>query len=51
MVLGREDETSTGAIVQQKVEAPAEGFGKAERVADKRWRRDKSGATTMTTIL
>ncbi len=40
-----------GAIVQQKVEAPAEGFGKAERAADKRRRRDKSGATTTTTIL
>jgi hypothetical protein len=40
-----------GTIAQQKVEAPAEGFGKAERAADKRRRRDESGATTMMTIL
>jgi hypothetical protein len=40
-----------GAIVQQKVEALAEGFGKAERAADKRQRRGKSGTTTTTTIL
>ena len=40
-----------GAIARQKVEAPAEGFGKAERTADKRRRHDDSGATTTTTIL
>ncbi len=40
-----------GAIACQKVEAPAEGFGKAERMADKRWRRDDRGTTTTTTIL
>ena len=40
-----------GAIVRQKVEAPAEGLGKAERAADTRWWRDKSGATTTTIIL
>ncbi len=38
-----------GAIARQKVETPAEGFGKAERMADKRRRRDDSGATTTTT--
>ncbi len=40
-----------GAIAQQKVEVPAEGFGKAERAADKRRWHDKNGATTTTTIL
>ncbi len=40
-----------GEIAQQKVEAPAEGFGKAERAADKRRRRNKSGATTTMMIL
>jgi hypothetical protein len=40
-----------GAIARQKVEAPAEGFGKAERAADKRRRHNESGATTTTTIL
>jgi hypothetical protein len=40
-----------GAIVQQKVEALAEGVDKAERAADKRRQRNKSGATTTTTIL
>ncbi len=40
-----------GAIAQQKVEAPAEGFGKAERTADKRRRRNNSGAMTITAIL
>ena len=40
-----------GAIARQKVEAPAEGFGKAERAADKRRRRDESGATTTMMIL
>ncbi len=40
-----------GALAQKKMEAPAEGFGKAERAADKRRQRDKSGATTTTTIL
>ena len=40
-----------GAIAQQKVEAPAEGFGKAERVANKRQQRNESGTMTTTTIL
>ncbi len=40
-----------GAIAQQKVEAPAEGFGKAERAADKRRWCNKSGATTTMMIL
>jgi hypothetical protein len=40
-----------GAIAQQKVEAPAEGFVKAERASDKRQWHDKSGTTTTTTIL
>ncbi len=40
-----------GAIARQKVEALAEGFGKAERAADKRRRRDESGAMTRTMIL
>ena len=40
-----------GAIAQQKVEAPAEGFGKAERAVDKRRQHDKSGATTTMRIL
>ncbi len=40
-----------GAIARLKVEAPAEGFGKVERAADKRWRRDESGATTTKMIL
>ncbi len=39
-----------GTIAQQKVEAPAEGVGKAERTADKRRRWDESGAKTMTMI-
>jgi hypothetical protein len=40
-----------GAIAHQKVEAPAEGFGKAERMADKRWWCNNSGATTTMMIL
>jgi hypothetical protein len=40
-----------GAIARQKVEAPAEGFGKAERAADKSWQRDESGAAATTMIL
>ncbi len=40
-----------GAIAQQKVKAPVEGFGKAKRTADKRRRHDNNGATTTTTIL
>ncbi len=40
-----------GATVRQKVEAPAEGFGKAERTADKRRRGDNNGTTTTMTIL
>jgi hypothetical protein len=40
-----------GTIAQQKVEAPAEGFGKAERAVDKRRQHDKSGATTTMRIL
>jgi hypothetical protein len=40
-----------GAIARQKVEVPAEGFGKAERAAYKRQRRNESGAMTTTTIL
>ncbi len=40
-----------GAIARQKVEAPAEGFSKVERAADKRRQRDESGATTTTMIL
>ncbi len=40
-----------GAIAPQKVEAPAEGFSKAESVAYKRQRRDESGAMTTMTIL
>ncbi len=40
-----------GTIARQKVEALAEVFNKAERMADKRWRRNDSGATTTMTIL
>ncbi len=40
-----------GAIAQQKEESPAEGFSKAERAADKRQQRNKSGATTTAMIL
>ncbi len=40
-----------GTLAQQKVEAPAEGFSKAERVADKRRRRNKSGAMATRMIL
>jgi hypothetical protein len=39
------------AIARQKVEAPAEGFGKVERTAYKKGRRNESGAMTTTTIL
>jgi hypothetical protein len=40
-----------GTIAQQKVEAPAEGFGKVKRAADKRRRHDESGTTTTMMIL
>jgi hypothetical protein len=39
-----------GTIARQKMEAPAEGVGKAERAADKRRQRDESGTTTTTMI-
>jgi hypothetical protein len=38
------------AIAWQKLEAPAEGVIKADRAADKRRRRDESGATITTMI-
>ncbi len=44
------EQVGWGTIAQQKVEAPAEGVGKAERAADKRRQCDESGATTMMTI-